>query len=277
MECQDNQTLTEGLRKLWAGMPDGQDYAKPFYVGVALSDLVPDHLHTLDLLRGWIERCGGRIWRRRWTASTKSTGQRCCSTRACCPRARRRRRGLRSRAFRICSEAHARSSRHSAIYAGVWRNRNGEDAGQTRQIVRRSGGRIARSRPSRRGGGDRCPLAACCAMWTTATGGDGRTAAVDVEVGMPQGMMKFLRCATPMRWPRNLMTGESVRQGGGGTSRASSRRTARDCSKRSAVSANVRRWSPCIRCSAACGARTGCGGAGCTPTIICANSAREGS
>jgi DNA polymerase-4 len=52
VECQDNQTLTEGLRKLWAGMPTGRDYAKPFYVGVALSDLVPDHLHTLDLFAG---------------------------------------------------------------------------------------------------------------------------------------------------------------------------------------------------------------------------------
>jgi DNA polymerase-4 len=52
VECQDNQTLTEGLRKLWAEMPAGRDYAKPFYVGVALSDLVPDHLHTLDLFAG---------------------------------------------------------------------------------------------------------------------------------------------------------------------------------------------------------------------------------
>jgi DNA polymerase-4 len=52
VECQDNQTLTEGLRKLWATMPAGRDYAKPFYVGVALSDLVPDHLHTLDLFAG---------------------------------------------------------------------------------------------------------------------------------------------------------------------------------------------------------------------------------
>jgi DNA polymerase IV len=52
VECQDNQTLTEALRKLWAGMPAGRDYAKPFYVGVALSELVPDHLHTLDLFAG---------------------------------------------------------------------------------------------------------------------------------------------------------------------------------------------------------------------------------
>jgi DNA polymerase-4 len=52
VECQDNQTLSEGLRKLWAGMPTGRNYSKPFYVGVALSNLVPDHLHTLDLFAG---------------------------------------------------------------------------------------------------------------------------------------------------------------------------------------------------------------------------------
>lgn len=49
VECQDNQTLIEGLRKLWAEVPTGRNYAKPFYVGVALNNLVPDDLHTLDL------------------------------------------------------------------------------------------------------------------------------------------------------------------------------------------------------------------------------------
>ncbi len=52
VECQDNQTLTEGLKKLWAAMPKGPNYAKPFYVGVTLSNLVPDHLHTLNLFAG---------------------------------------------------------------------------------------------------------------------------------------------------------------------------------------------------------------------------------
>jgi hypothetical protein len=37
------------------------------------------------------------------------------------------------------------------------------------------------------------------------------------KLKMPQGMAKFLALRSPMRWPRNLMTGESVRQGGGGT------------------------------------------------------------
>jgi DNA polymerase-4 len=52
VECQDNQTLTEGLRKLWARVPEGRSYSKPFFVGVALSELVPDHLHTLNLFDG---------------------------------------------------------------------------------------------------------------------------------------------------------------------------------------------------------------------------------
>jgi DNA polymerase IV len=49
IECQDNQTLVEALCKLWAQMPAGEAYEKPFFVGVWLGNLVPDHLHTLDL------------------------------------------------------------------------------------------------------------------------------------------------------------------------------------------------------------------------------------
>ena len=37
------------------------------------------------------------------------------------------------------------------------------------------------------------------------------------NLGMPQGIAKFFALRSPMRWPRNLMTGESVRQGAGGT------------------------------------------------------------
>ena len=37
------------------------------------------------------------------------------------------------------------------------------------------------------------------------------------KLSMPQGMAKFFALRSPMRWPRNLMTGESVRQGAGGT------------------------------------------------------------
>ncbi|HEY3990095.1 MAG TPA: DUF1569 domain-containing protein [Acidobacteriaceae bacterium] len=37
---------------------------------------------------------------------------------------------------------------------------------------------------------------------------------------IPRGMAKFIALRSPMRWPRGLMTGESVRQGGGGTTPA---------------------------------------------------------
>lgn len=49
IECQDNQTLVEALRKLWDARPTGAAYQKPFFVGVWLGNLVPDHLHTLSL------------------------------------------------------------------------------------------------------------------------------------------------------------------------------------------------------------------------------------
>ena len=49
LECQDTQTLIEGLQKLWAQRPTGPLYRRPFFVGVTLNDLVPDHLHCLDL------------------------------------------------------------------------------------------------------------------------------------------------------------------------------------------------------------------------------------
>lgn len=49
IECQDNQTLIEALQKLWAARPQDEKHRKPFYVGVWLGNLVPDHLHTLSL------------------------------------------------------------------------------------------------------------------------------------------------------------------------------------------------------------------------------------
>lgn len=49
VECQDNQTLVEALRKLWAARPQDEKHRKPFFVGVWLGNLVPDHLHTLSL------------------------------------------------------------------------------------------------------------------------------------------------------------------------------------------------------------------------------------
>ncbi|HTV83669.1 MAG TPA: hypothetical protein VME18_13570 [Acidobacteriaceae bacterium] len=49
IECQDNQTLIEALQKLWAARPRDGKHRRPFYVGVCLGHLVPDHLHTLSL------------------------------------------------------------------------------------------------------------------------------------------------------------------------------------------------------------------------------------
>ncbi len=37
------------------------------------------------------------------------------------------------------------------------------------------------------------------------------------KLAMPQAMAKFVALRLPFRWPRGMMTGESVRQGGGGT------------------------------------------------------------
>ena len=52
LECQDNQTLLEGLQRLWQQSPAGKSQKKPFFVGVTLGNLVPDHLHTLSLFSG---------------------------------------------------------------------------------------------------------------------------------------------------------------------------------------------------------------------------------
>ncbi len=49
VECQDTQTLIEALAKLWAMRPQETALQSPFYVGVGLGNLVPDHLHTLSL------------------------------------------------------------------------------------------------------------------------------------------------------------------------------------------------------------------------------------
>jgi DNA polymerase-4 len=47
-ECQDTVTLLEAFRRLWPGCP--RTMGLPMLVGVALYDLVPDHMHTTSLL-----------------------------------------------------------------------------------------------------------------------------------------------------------------------------------------------------------------------------------
>jgi len=51
-ECQDNQTLIAALRRLWESRPAGTQYEHPYFIGVQLNNLVPDHLHTLALFDG---------------------------------------------------------------------------------------------------------------------------------------------------------------------------------------------------------------------------------
>ena len=51
-ECQDNQTLIAALRRLWEQKPTGEQYKHPYFIGVQLSGLVPDKLHTLALFDG---------------------------------------------------------------------------------------------------------------------------------------------------------------------------------------------------------------------------------
>jgi len=48
-ECQDNLTLIAALRRLWSSRPDGPEYDHPHFVGVQLTGLIPDELHTLSL------------------------------------------------------------------------------------------------------------------------------------------------------------------------------------------------------------------------------------
>ncbi len=52
IECQDTVTLVEALRALWARRPQQRakrEAVAPYFVGVTLSELVPDNLHSLDL------------------------------------------------------------------------------------------------------------------------------------------------------------------------------------------------------------------------------------
>ena len=51
-ECQDNLTLIAALSRLWASRPSGAAYDRPYFIGVHLNGLVPDHLHTLNLFDG---------------------------------------------------------------------------------------------------------------------------------------------------------------------------------------------------------------------------------
>ena len=53
VECQDNQTLTEGLKKAMGKDASGAELLKAVLRGVTLSNLVPDHLHRSICSPGW--------------------------------------------------------------------------------------------------------------------------------------------------------------------------------------------------------------------------------
>ena len=48
-DCQDTLTLLEVLRGLWAQRPQGADFAKPFFVGVTMRNLIPEAEHQAEL------------------------------------------------------------------------------------------------------------------------------------------------------------------------------------------------------------------------------------
>jgi DNA polymerase-4 len=48
-ECQDTLTLLEAMRGMWARRPQGEEFRKPFFVGITLRDLVPEDEHQEEL------------------------------------------------------------------------------------------------------------------------------------------------------------------------------------------------------------------------------------
>ncbi len=48
-ECQDTLTLLEAMRGMWSRRPTGEEYRRPFFVGITLRNLIPEdeHQHTL--------------------------------------------------------------------------------------------------------------------------------------------------------------------------------------------------------------------------------------
>ena len=48
-DCQDTLSLLDILRKAWAKRPQGDQYTRPFFVGVTLRDLIPESEHQVTL------------------------------------------------------------------------------------------------------------------------------------------------------------------------------------------------------------------------------------
>ena len=48
-ECQDTLTLLEVMRQIWRQRPQGEEFRKPFFVGVTLRNLIPENEHQEEL------------------------------------------------------------------------------------------------------------------------------------------------------------------------------------------------------------------------------------
>jgi DNA polymerase IV len=48
-QCQDTLTLLGIMHKIWKQRPDGEEFQRPFFVGVTLRDLVPENEHQQEL------------------------------------------------------------------------------------------------------------------------------------------------------------------------------------------------------------------------------------
>lgn len=57
-DCQDTLTLLEVLRGIWAQRPKGAEFAKPFFVGVTLRNLIPESEYQAELFVDESNRAG---------------------------------------------------------------------------------------------------------------------------------------------------------------------------------------------------------------------------
>lgn len=48
-QCQDTLTLLEAMRGMWTRRPQGEEFRRPFFVGVTLRDLIPENEHQEEL------------------------------------------------------------------------------------------------------------------------------------------------------------------------------------------------------------------------------------
>jgi DNA polymerase IV len=48
-QCQDTLSLLDVMRGIWRQRPTGEEYKRPFFVGVTLRDLIPENEHQEDL------------------------------------------------------------------------------------------------------------------------------------------------------------------------------------------------------------------------------------